>query len=58
MNATSPSQQQAKVQIRMPDDLMADLKMLAAARHRSVSNLTSVVMADFVRKEKLASSLI
>jgi len=46
----------AKVQIRMPSGLMADLKALAAERHRSVSNLASVVLSDFVKEEKAASN--
>jgi predicted transcriptional regulator len=56
MTAIRPSQQADRIVVRLPDGLREDLKRIAKARHRSVSNLAFVVLEDFVNDEKAASN--
>ncbi|CAM5512857.1 hypothetical protein ACFSUK_28750 [Sphingobium scionense] len=56
MTKHSPSQAMTKVQIRLPDGLRDDLKALAIARHRSIANLATMVLTEYVKSEKTASN--
>ena len=56
MAKTSPSQTMTKILVRLPDQLRDDLKALADARHRSVTNLATLVLSDYVKAEKAASN--
>lgn len=53
---TKTAQQMDRIVVRLPDGLRDDLKMLARAHHRSVSNLAFTVLDDFVKTEKAASN--
>ncbi len=56
MTKHSASRAMTKVQIRLPDGLRDDLKALAIARHRSIANLATLVLTDYVKAEKAASN--